>query len=121
MLRRAFITGLILGLPTIASARSFIKDTECIGKMPCIERGNMVYIQNKIGLTVSYTREISADLYSMYRMDAKKIYQNMYGTSFSISKKNVKYKNKLWLKFTRVSNDTRDKPYVWYQISNKLY
>lgn len=118
MLRRALITGLIVGsigmLSKPVSARSFIKDTECTGFIPCIEKGNIVYTYNKIGIPVSYSKELAADLYSIHGMDAKKILHNMYGISFSITKKIVRYKTETWLKFTRISDDSRDKPYVWY-------
>lgn len=115
MLRRALITGLIVGLPNIASARSFINDTECTGFIPCFEKGNKVYTYNKIGIPVSYSKELAADLYTIHGMDAKKTLQNMYGTNFSITKKIVRYKTEKWLKFTRITDDSRDKPYVWYQ------
>ena len=115
MFRRSLLTGLIALVPTTAFSRSFIKDTECIGFIPCIEKGNTVYTYNKIGIPVSYSKELAADLYSIHGMDAKNTLQNIYGTSFSITKKIVKYKTETWLKFTRITNDSRDKPYIWYQ------
>lgn len=115
MLRRLLLTGLIALLPSTAFSRSFINDTECIGTIPCIEKGNRVYTYNKINIPVSYSKELAADLYSIHGMDAKKILQNMYGTSFSITKKIVRYRTETWLKFTRVTDDSRDKPYIWYQ------
>lgn len=119
MLRRSLLgfiggtVGSLLATPVLA--RSFIKETECGDFTPCIERGNMVYTYNKIGIPVSYSKELAADLYSIHGMDAKKTLQNMYGTSFSITKKIVRYKTETWLKFTRITDDSRDRPYIWYQ------
>ena len=118
MLRRALITGLIVGsigmLSKPVSSRSFIKDTECTGFIPCIEKGNRVYTYNKIGIPVSFSKESAADMHSIYGINLLKTYQNMYGTQFYNTRKNVKYKTENWIKYTRITNDSRDKPYVWY-------
>lgn len=114
MLRRSLLTGLIALVPTTAFSRAFIKDTECTRFIPCIEKGNTVYTYNKIGIPVSYSKELAADLQSIIGVDVNKILHNMYGTEFYISKKIIRYKTDSWIKYSRISNDTRDKTLQWY-------
>jgi hypothetical protein len=117
MNRRFLLAGLFalpVSLPAEASLRSYSFDTFCSGNIPCWERGNTVYTYNKIGIPVSYTKELASDLKIIHNLDAKNILQNMYGSSFSINKKIIKNKNKLWLKFTIISDDIRDKEFSWY-------
>lgn len=115
MLIRSLLAGLIILIPGTAYSRSFINDTECIGTIPCIERGNIVYTYNKIGIPISFSKESAADMHSIHKINLLKTYQNMYGTQFYNTRKNVKYKTEKWIKYTRITDDSRDKPYVWYQ------
>lgn len=65
----------------------------------------MIIVKNKINQDVSFTEEMYRDILNVYKIDIKKMFSKLYGTTFTLSKREVDDKN-LYFDFT--TNDSRD-------------
>lgn len=101
-MNRRSLLGAILGVPMMS--------VPALAALP--KQSEWVRTTNKLGLPVTYTRSMAADLWSIHGIEAEYLLNNIYGTSFHI-KKEFRPNMKKHL-FKLYTNNKADGAFFWY-------